>query len=91
MWAPRVGVSVGSRRLRSRNRRRTQGHVDILKIGLGRWYMLGWLGRARKERENIAANRIEVKEAKPKSKEMKTCPLVVTVDYYEHRRGPTGS
>ena len=51
--------------------------------------MLGWPGQPRKK--NFAANRIEVKEAKPKSKEMKTCPLVVTVDYYEHRRGPTGS
>ena len=66
MWAPRAGVSVGSRRLISRigsiDERRNRHKVTRTFLKIGRWYMLGWLGRARKKRENVAA-----KEAKPKS------------------------
>ena len=61
MWVPRVGVSVGSCRLRNRiDGRRNRHNVMRTCLKIGRWYMLGWIGRARKKRENIAANGKEV-------------------------------
>ena len=64
---PRVGVSVGSRRLGSRIDERRDSHKvtwmrTFLKIG--RWFMLGRCALARKKRESFAANRKEVKQKK---------------------------